>query len=407
MNDMQKQVNDLLIPGVKEWDCELIHDLFGVRDVNAIQKVPLYSGCLEDIRIWHFSKNGCYTVKSGYRLAVNLMRLNEDFGVAGNWHKLWHLQIPPKVRNFLWRAGRDCLPTRSKLQSRGIPVPLCCLMCNRDVENSWHLFFTCSFAQNCWSEAHLWNAVELCLTDSERFGECLFRIMASLNHSDLGKFYMVLWNIWRQRIKKVWNCNCATPRQTVFSAMKFLYDWVQAKLLTDGAVNGNQVENRATKWQKPHPSFLKCNVDAAFLSSYQRTGVGMILRDEAGQFVACATTVLHRLHEVREGEAIGLKEALSWVKGLGYQKVMFELDAKSVVDAVNFDLCRTDVSEFGSIIQQCIYMLDQAQNFHVCYVWRQANKIAHVLARASYSYASPTVWYEPPDCIGALLIDDV
>ena len=136
----------------------------------------------------------------------------------------------------------------------------------------------------------------------------------------------------------------------MFVALEVWKSWKSAQSFRfENSSNPSHVS--VQRWSAPPVGMLKCNVDVAFLPSYQQTGLGMILWNVEGQFVACATTIFNSLTEVREGEALGLHEALSWVKRLGYQQVVFELDAKSVVDAVNSDLHMSDVSEFGSIIQ--------------------------------------------------------
>lgn len=38
---------------------------------------------------------------------------------------------------------------------------------------------------------------------------------------------------------------------------------------------------------------------------------------------------------VDEGEAIRLREALSWIKGIGVKNIEFEMDFKGIVDVVN------------------------------------------------------------------------
>ncbi|EEF51084.1 conserved hypothetical protein [Ricinus communis] len=60
----------------------------------------------------------------------------------------------------------------------------------------------------------------------------------------------------------------------------------------------------------------------------------MVVGDDSGHFITCAFRVMNGVFEVREGEAVGLREALSWVKNLGYHKVIFELSCKAVVDVV-------------------------------------------------------------------------
>ncbi|CAN1848611.1 hypothetical protein LINPERHAP1_LOCUS39002 [Linum perenne] len=38
--------------------------------------------------------------------------------VSGQWNVLWKMQIPPKVKHFLWRVTRRILPLRSNLIRR-------------------------------------------------------------------------------------------------------------------------------------------------------------------------------------------------------------------------------------------------------------------------------------------------
>ncbi|XVF50914.1 hypothetical protein PTKIN_Ptkin04bG0141900 [Pterospermum kingtungense] len=51
---------------------------------------------------------------------------------------------------------------------------------------------------------------------------------------------------------------------------------------------------------------------------------------------------------VKEAEALGLYFALSWVQSLNLKKVIFEMDAKLIVNALVS--CMNDVMEFGSLI---------------------------------------------------------
>lgn len=38
------------------------------------------------------------------------------------WDELWKLKLPPKMRVFLWRAGKGWLPTAENLVNRGMDV---------------------------------------------------------------------------------------------------------------------------------------------------------------------------------------------------------------------------------------------------------------------------------------------
>ena len=66
---------------------------------------------------------------------------------------------------------------------------------------------------------------------------------------------------------------------------------------------------------------------------------------------------------------------------------------------------KLDRSEYGSLIRECSSILSKEDGFNVHFVRRQANEIAHVFAKLSYSLASPMVWHEPPYHVIPLLND--
>jgi len=63
----------------------------------------------------------------------------------GNWNDIWRLKVPLKVKNLFWRMCRGCLPTRIRLQDKGVPCPTNCASCDSDSEDLNHLLFECPF----------------------------------------------------------------------------------------------------------------------------------------------------------------------------------------------------------------------------------------------------------------------
>lgn len=49
---------------------------------------------------------------------------------------MWKMDLLPKIKAFNWRACRDVLPIRYNLQGRGVPCPMSCVVCDREVENT-------------------------------------------------------------------------------------------------------------------------------------------------------------------------------------------------------------------------------------------------------------------------------
>ncbi|GAU37803.1 hypothetical protein TSUD_276210, partial [Trifolium subterraneum] len=97
------------------------------RDVaEKILETPLVSSAREDKVVWDEERNGCYSVKSGYKLAMRYLIGSDKYHVMGNWNGIWKAQAPHKARHLLWRLCRGCLPTRSRLLERRVECTLNC-----------------------------------------------------------------------------------------------------------------------------------------------------------------------------------------------------------------------------------------------------------------------------------------
>ncbi|KAK6157301.1 hypothetical protein DH2020_011549 [Rehmannia glutinosa] len=203
---------------------------------------------------------------------------------------------------------------------------------------------------------------------AESFSQWLFRVLSCCKEEDVALILFILWSIWKQRNEEFWNKTHLSPEATVYAAKSFLYDWVQAKMVKGNVFLQEQADIKCPLWHKPPSLSFKCNVDAAIFQKENMVGFGMILRNDMAEFVVCRTTCLQGIPSVKEAEAMGLKEALSWIKELQLNLVSFEVDAKGVADSIRGD--DLDLSEFGSLISDCKEILQECPSFSVCFVRR-------------------------------------
>jgi hypothetical protein len=70
----------------------------------------------------------------------------KDLRRDGFWQGIWRLKVPPKIKNLMWRMCRNVIPTRRRLQDKGVQCPLTCVVCNGPEEDLDHICFTCPFS---------------------------------------------------------------------------------------------------------------------------------------------------------------------------------------------------------------------------------------------------------------------
>ncbi|KAL8529516.1 hypothetical protein ACS0TY_006807 [Phlomoides rotata] len=90
------------------------------------------------------------------------------------------------------------------------------------------------------------------------------------------------------------------------------------------------------KWYTPMFGSVKINVDVAQFEDIEQTGVGAVIRDRAGVFVVGRTMIFpgNLQLAVAEPELIGIHEALSWVKILGYEIITVKSNAQVVIKVI-------------------------------------------------------------------------
>lgn len=130
------------------WNLDLVKDIFSETDANLILTIPIQR-MDNDSWFWKEDKLGQYMVKSAYAIIRDNAVNSHTSSNYGFWNQNWNLKIPIKVRHFMWRAIRECLPIKDTLRSRRIKVDIKCPVCNLNEETSIHALLTCPIAALC------------------------------------------------------------------------------------------------------------------------------------------------------------------------------------------------------------------------------------------------------------------
>jgi hypothetical protein len=93
---------------------------------QCIRKIPLFGTVEDDKLVWVDNSNDLYSVKSGYKVMLNVTGLVHEVNQQEGWKDLWNICAPPKTKHLLWRISKGCLPTRICLQDKRESCPLLC-----------------------------------------------------------------------------------------------------------------------------------------------------------------------------------------------------------------------------------------------------------------------------------------
>jgi len=239
------------------------------------------------------------------------------------------------------------------------------------------------------------------LRDANDFTSLLFYFFSGLKPHIQRATSMILWSLWKSRNSKLWE-GIDTPSPLIVQrAHNSLHEWC----CLQRARQPNQNIHQDERWVKPPPSSLKCNVDRALFNNNTITGLNICFRNSSGTLHYGLSKYSLYTSPPSEAEALSLLEALTFPDNQGMEFVIFESDCKLVVDTIIST--STPSNEFGDIIYRCKTLLASHNNYSVFYVRRQANRVAHNIARASLSHPSPYLFFDVPDYVSPLIIAEM
>jgi ribonuclease HI len=242
------------------------------------------------------------------------------------------------------------------------------------------------------------------LQDERDLCEIILDICASSDKNAAGQFATLVWVLWSNRNNSIWNETKEQGMALGYKAKHIWEEWFTAQQVQHGQHTPAQPVS-ALQWQKPPEGWYKCNVDAGFHRDCNKTSGGWCLRDHSGMFVAAGTSWLEGNCSVIEGEAIALLHSMRAMVQRGVSHAIFESDSKSLVDAIKH--IHAGVSDFSLIVQQINNVLSLNPNFMVRFVKRQANIVAHTLARAAISWPRRCNIDSLPHCISSYLHNEM
>uniref|UniRef100_A0A803NSG7 Uncharacterized protein n=1 Tax=Cannabis sativa TaxID=3483 RepID=A0A803NSG7_CANSA len=349
-------------------------------DIDKILSVPLSTFSHDDKIIWHHETTGIYTVKSGYILASKFAD-QEAPSVSSLstqlWKHFWKLNIPSKVRIFLWKAVQECLPVAAILQQRHIAASAICSLCRSNNESIVHALFLCKRAKKVWRGSSF--LLDRIIHESSTFKDIFFKASETWPQQELEQFACILWSIWTERNKEYHGTKPKPHEVLLVSALSYLGEF-QASRQASPTNLRNEVHRN--------------NEPTRFLVAQSSSD---------GQVVAAMSKPHPGCFKPEVMEALALRYSLQWLQSMNLPIHYIETDSLLVVKGLQAR--SLNVSDFHSVLHDISILMSNFPGVQISHVFRSANTFAHILAKYALSVDKECVWMEeiPPPLMTIVL----
>lgn len=276
---------------------------------------------------------------------------------------------------FFWTLCSMRLPTKDVLMIKQVRCDPRCSLCGLENETAVHVFANCVFAHSCWSVLN----PDWVMSDMESILNWAQNMWTNLSKQEIEKVVVICWALWENRNNMLWHQQIRDPNTLVSHALLFLDSWRKAQTNVLPAHHHPRLHVTET-WSAPPLAYLKVNIDVAMDFEHRCMGFGWVVRDHEGVVQGVVMKKVVGLYSVKEAEAMGAREALSWIKRKGWNKVIVESDAQVVTRAVEKGDWRTP---FGAIVRDIRLLLDHLMLVTLCFVRRDSNTVSHGVAKMS------------------------
>ncbi|GAU39667.1 hypothetical protein TSUD_60340 [Trifolium subterraneum] len=376
-------VAELIDIDLKKWKRELVLSSFNEFEANQILNIPLS---------WRLPDDKKETLRDNPEPStVGNTRFGSPFG------KFKRLK---ESKNFLWRVVKHILPTRCRLEQKGVALDPICPLCYDGEETQEHLFMHCQVIRRFWFLSPLGLHVP---ADVNLF-KWMEHWLSNSNFMATQLFSLSLWTIWKMRNdsvfnKKYPNCMIVVQNVSILAEEFNLACNLISNVVSEPIINSDV----DVRWELPPIGFLKVNIDAGcFKNNY--TCWGLLDRNHKG-IVQFAATKRERITcSPLLVEALSLKWCLRWIKDQNLQNVEVEMDAENVVNCL---LRRINIVEIELIVVDCLYILLSLLNVSVLVVKSCKNKAAHGLVGVAMNLGSLLWFGNVPEPVSSIVISDL
>ncbi|KAG7582623.1 Zinc knuckle CX2CX4HX4C [Arabidopsis suecica] len=338
--DLDLKVSNL-ITSQGSWNQSLMSDLFFPPDVVRVMSSPPNTDSV-DRYIWAYTRNGCYSVKSGSWLLYSLKRESSILSLQEQTsrllkEKVWDLKTIPKIKLFLWRVLSGAVGIAECLQAHGLNPLMHCSLCQNDLESLSHVLFLCGPARTVWEISNIPLPVQgftECLHDNLTFLFDLLRNPAVDPKLQLAIPWL-LWGIWKHRNEVIHAGKHGDLNILVEHAIEEAEIWNKLVLESPGhSFQVTRAPRAEVRWLRPPLNMFKCNVHSSWINDTSMCGGSWIVRNHNGDAVFHAREAFLPTTNRIASELRCFLWALQSLKNLHFEDIEIWSDCAAAIEAV-------------------------------------------------------------------------
>lgn len=266
----------------------MIYQHFNLEDAEKILQIQLPNSPQPDQILWHYDKKGQYSVKSGYQIALQIKHPELpscSSNTSGQWNMIWSMELPEKIKIFIWRAAKNLLPTAENLWKRKVLEDPLCPRCKMKAENIIHAVMECKAARQIW-KLTLFFAEVKSLINQDLLG-MIHEIAKRRKKEELKVMTALCWAAWHTRNVFVFENKKQDPQISVAKAEAIVETYARVRMEKTKAA-ARIISDRRLSWIPPPHGSFKINVDAAINTDKREAGVGVVIRNGEGTMICAA-----------------------------------------------------------------------------------------------------------------------
>ncbi|KAK1618547.1 hypothetical protein QYE76_024064 [Lolium multiflorum] len=248
------------------------------------------------------------------------------------WKKLWKSKAPGKMKITVWRFAHDSLPSGHQLLRRRVPAAGACFFCGRE-ETVEHTLLFCHYTQEVWSRVKARTRLKLQRSLFTTTKAWVFDFLDRANDHAVIILAVMVWHIWNARNGVRHDEPIKHPHSLAEQILAYI-DMIQLHLLKHCINHSREATTPTPSWSPPPEGTIVINMDAAMFSASSRTGVGVVVRNHKGEFLAAHSQLLDETMTPEIAEAHAIRCVVSLARDEGWNRIVLASDCLAVIQRI-------------------------------------------------------------------------